>query len=133
MKLVELVWADIFRDGGSYEAEFSTDEELIYRIFLKRSAMPDEEGLHHRWLFEYRGSKLPDDCLPVITGSLEEQRLIARLDRFLKENTELNNENVNEPQNYRLKFLREMLHYIPLREPCFPGDIKANFPKHFGC
>lgn len=131
MKLIKLIWADIFRDGGSYGAEFSTDENLTYNIFLKCSAEPDEKGLHHRWLFEYRGSEIPKDCLPIITGSIEEQQIIARLKYFLKTNPKPDEENLHDADNYRMKMLEKLFYYIPLREPCFPGDVKTNFSKQF--
>lgn len=129
MKLVKLLWADIFRDGGSYGAEFSTDEHLSYSVFLERSRMPDEEGLHHRWLYEYRGSERPENCLPIITGSVEEQQLINRLDCFFKANPKPNDEDQYDSDNYRLGQLEKLLHYIPLREPCFASDIRAEFSK----
>ena len=131
MKLIELLWADIFRDGGSYGAEFSTDENLNYSVFLERSRMNDKAGLHHRWLFEYRAefSERPENGLPVITGSLEEQQLINRLESFLDVNPKSEIEGQYGSRNYHLRQLEELLRYISLREPCFPGDVKAHFSK----
>lgn len=129
MKIVKLLWADIYRDGGSYEAEFSTDENLSYSVFLERSRMPDEKGLHHRWLYEYRGSERPENCLPVITGSIEEQQLIDRLESFLKVNPISDDENQHNSAKNHLMRLEKLLHYIPLREPCFVSDVRANFSK----
>jgi hypothetical protein len=101
MKLVKLLWADIFRDGGSYGAEFSTDEDLSYSLFLQRSRMPDEEGLHHRWLFEYRGSfsERPENCLPVLAASVQEQQIIERLKIFLKVNPKSEDDDLYDSKN----------------------------------
>lgn len=129
MKLVELLWADIFRDGGSYGAEFLTDEDLSYSLFLQRSRMPDEKGLHHRWLYEYRGSEKPENCIPVITGSIEEQQIISRLESFLKANPNPDDDSQPGSNQYWLERLEELLHYVSLREPCFANDVRANFSK----
>jgi hypothetical protein len=67
MKLTRLIFADICRDGGSYVASFETDDGLTYNVLLKRSKMPDGEGLHHRWLFQHFGKERPEGCLPVLT------------------------------------------------------------------
>lgn len=122
MKIVELLWADIYRDGGSYEARFSTQDGLGYGLWLQRSTMPDAKGTHHRWLFEYRGDKRPTGCVPVITGSDEEHELVRRLNAYLEATNSLpqNRENV-----YFLRRLREMRDYILCREPCFPSDLKS--------
>lgn len=131
MKLVKLLWADIFRDGGSYGAEFSTDEETNYSIFLECSPMPANEGLHHRWLFAYRDSfsERPENGFPVTTGSIEEQELVNRLKRFLEAIGKFKDEDENQynSESYRLKRLEELLHYISLREPCFDYDVRASF------
>jgi len=76
MMATKLIFADIYRDGGSYGASFETDNGLTYNIFLQRSKMPDADGLHHRWLFEYFGDNRPQGCLPVVTGSEEEKALL---------------------------------------------------------
>src|SRR5262245_25721924 len=56
-KLMRLVGVDVHRDGGSYSAAFATANGAIYSIWLQRSRMPDSDGLHHRWLFEYFGEE----------------------------------------------------------------------------
>src|SRR4051794_14890855 len=83
MILEKLVAAEIYRDGGSYEATFTTDDGLGYGLWLQRSAMCHSHGLHHRWLFAYRGSERPANAVPVVTGSNEEQWIIASLKDFL--------------------------------------------------
>jgi len=119
MKLVKLLWADIFRDGGSYGAEFSTDEDLSYSLFLKCSPMFDDDSLHHRWLYEFRGSEQPKNSSPVLSGSIEEREIVNRLDYFLKNYPKFDNEQQEESYKYHIKQLEKMLHYILLREPCF--------------
>jgi len=116
MKLVNLLSADMYRDGGSYSAEFETDDGLGYSVFLQRSKMPDEEGLHHRWLYKYRGFVKPANCKPVLTGSSEEQELLKRLKNFVAANSQ-------ENETYNFKRLCELIEYITLRESCFPFDI----------
>ena len=131
MKLVELLSADIYRDGGSYSADFLTDENLNYSIFLKCSKMPDEIGLHHKWLFEYSGNELPyintnfsENFIPVLTGSIQEINLLKRLKKFVEENNQLNSKDESETEKYKLRMLHKMIDYILLREPCFPSELK---------
>ena len=131
MKLVKLLWADIFRDGGSYGAEFSTDEDANYSIFLERSRMPNGKGLHHRWLFKHRGSfpEHPENGISVVTGSIEEQEITNCLKCFLEASPKLTKENQDNSDNYHLERLEELLYYIPLRESCLANDVRASFSK----
>jgi hypothetical protein len=122
VKLAKLIFADIYRDGGSYEASFETDEGLIYNVWLQCSRMPDDEGLHHRWLFHYFGDERPKDCLPVVTGSDEERALMGRLRSVLAAPT-LEGVSVGTLENKDLDRLNELLGYIERREPCFPFDL----------
>lgn len=124
MKLVEIIGAHIYRDGGSYEVNFSTDENRVYSVFLKSSQIPISDGLRHRWLYEYEGVELPEHIIPVVNGSNQEQQIIARLTSFLDLNEESKDQESNENHNENLYLLRKLLHYIPLRQPCFPYDIR---------
>jgi hypothetical protein len=121
VNLTKLNFADIYRDGGSYGASFETDDGLIYSIWLQRSKMPDEDGLHHRWLFEFLGDNRPEDCLPMVTGSDEEKALLGRLKDFLASSTleRASSEQAN------LDRLTELVHHIERREPCLPSDLVA--------
>ena len=123
VKLTRLIYADIYRDGGSYGASFETGEGFIYSVWLECSRMPDGEGLHHRWLFQYFGNERPKDCLPVVTGSEEERALLGRLHSFL---TAQALEVVSPPASFEDKCLvrlKELVSYIERREPCFPFDL----------
>ena len=122
MKVTKLNLADIFRDGGSYTASFETDDGLTYNIFLQRSKMPDGDGLHHRWLFEYFGTERPRGCLPVVTGSQEEKALLDRLKDFSR-SCALGLASSSEQKS--LDRLTELAHYIERREPCLPSDLTA--------
>jgi predicted metal-binding protein len=122
MELVKLLGADMYRDGGSFSAEFETNDGTIHSVFLQRSAMPDNEGLHHKWLYQYQGYDKPQNCPPIITGSDEESELLARLQDFLA--AQLNVPTTDERQKYHLERLSKMIYYIQHREPCFPYDIK---------
>jgi hypothetical protein len=82
MELRTLLYADILRDGASFEASFATDDGPEYGLLLQRNGLPDAGGLHHR-LFEFRGPHKPADAIPIVTGSPEEQRIIRRLVGFL--------------------------------------------------
>ena len=128
MKLTKLTFADIYRDGGSYGASFDTDGGRAYNIWLARSGSPDSEGLHHRWLFEYFGDEPPRNCLPVVTGSTEEQALLARLREFLAAESVQSAAGLVPSENRKLDRLKELVGYIERREPCFPFDVKALFP-----
>lgn len=126
MKITRLVFADIYRDGGSYRASFETDDGSTNTVLLKRSRMPDDEGLHHRWLFQYVGNERPEDCLPVVTGSQEERALLALLREFTSSATpDTSSATVSQHNegNNSMTRLRELIKYIELREPCFPSDI----------
>ena len=123
MKLVELIEADIYRDGGSYGASFIADDDREYGLWLERSRMPDGAGLHHRWLFEYRGSERPNDCVPVVTGSDEERALFDRLDEFLRAPIVRLTSHSPDPSN-RLRRLGELRDYAARREPSFPADLR---------
>jgi hypothetical protein len=116
MELVKLIFADICRDGGSYEACFETDDGRSYNVWLQRSKMPDSEGLHHRWLFAYFGAERPDGALPIMTGSDEERTLLSRLNGLAvsSEATAL---------AASIDRLKELIRYIERREPCFPSDF----------
>jgi hypothetical protein len=123
IKLAKLIFADVFRDGGSYQASFETHDGLTYNIWLQRSKMPDDEGRHYRWLFEYFGTQRPEGCLPIVTGSREEKILLGRLRDFLASCTpEVASLSIcfNDASLVRL---RELVHYIERREPCFPFDL----------
>ena len=59
-RLRRLMFADVYRDGGSFEARFETESGKGFGLWLQRAAMPDASGPHHRWLFAYEGvSKSP--------------------------------------------------------------------------
>ena len=121
MKLTRLVFADIYRDGGSYGASFETDDGLTYNVFLQRSKMPDSEGLHHRWLFQYYGKERPEGCLPVVTGSQEERAVLGLLRDFMASRTAASATAPHE--NECTNRLNELVDYIERREPCFPFDL----------
>jgi len=120
---MKLNFADIHRDGGSYGASFETDDGLTYNIWLQRSKMPDGDGLHHRWLFEYLGAIRPQGCLPVVTGSDEEKALLRRLKDFLASQTFGPTSSSAYVEQANLDRLRELIHSIEHREPCFPSDL----------
>jgi hypothetical protein len=121
MRFIELITADIHRDGGSYEAIFKTDEGGEHGVWLQRSAMPHAGGLHHRWLFEYPGREQPEGCLPIVTGSDQERDLVRRISELLSGH-EGAAPSSREDARRRLE---EMLSYIRVREPCFPADLRA--------
>lgn len=120
VKLTKLKFADVHRDGGSYGASFETENGLDYNIWLQRSKMPDSDGLHHRWLFEFSGLNRPEGCLPIVTGSEEEKALLGRLKVFLAsctlERTASDHGNVDR--------LTELVYYIERREPCLRSDLR---------
>jgi hypothetical protein len=120
MKLTKLNSADIYRDGGSYGASFETDNGRTYNVWLQRSKMPDSDGLHHRWLFEYFGADRPRGCLPIVTGSADENALLGRLKNFLASSA---HELFSSSEHANLGRLTELVHYIERREPCFPSDL----------
>jgi hypothetical protein len=107
---------------GSYGASFETDNGLTYNIWLQRSKIPDGDGLHHRWLFEYCGANRPRDCPPVLTGSKEEKVLLGRLKDFL---ASFKCEFASSSEQANVDRLTELVYYIERREPCFPFDLRA--------
>jgi hypothetical protein len=125
MRLVELIEADIYRDGGSYGARFLADDGAEYGLWLERSGMPDAAGLHHRWLFEFRGPKLPDACVPVVSGSDEEAAILSRLDDFLAAPSVRGTQD-GPDSPYLLRRLRQLRRYICQREPTSAADLRQN-------
>jgi hypothetical protein len=123
MELRALLGADIYRDGGSFRAVFETDEGQEYGLWLQRSAFPDASGLHHRWLFEFSGRNKPDGAIPIVTGSDDEKRIVAMLERFLAE-AQANTERSDQEGRANGQLVR-MLEHIRRRDPCFPSDLRA--------
>lgn len=122
MRLVGLDYCDVHLDGGSYSASWLTDDEQEYGLWLQRSRMPDDAGFHHRWLFEYRGERRAPDCPPVVSGSQQEQELLARLDEFLRE-PKVTPTPIGT--HCSLRRLLEMHGYIVRREPCSLKDRRS--------
>jgi hypothetical protein len=85
--------------------------------------MPDGEGLHHRWLFQWFGKERPEGCLPVVTGSNEERGLLWLLRDFMASKTLETAPPTAPHENYNTTRLKELVHYIERREPCFPFDL----------
>ena len=124
MKLTRLISAESYRDGGSYGASFETDDGLAYNVWLQQSKMPDDEGLHHRWLFQNFGKMRPEGCLPVVTGSEDERVLLEHLHDFLASATqETASPLVSVEDDGHVVRLKELVGYIERREPCFPFDL----------
>lgn len=119
-ELVRLIYADVFRDGGSLGAAFEADDGRRYNVWLQCSRVPDADGPHHRWLFEYFGSSSPDNPLPVLTGSEEERALISRLNRFVERQ---HGGLVTHPMTSPLERLQQLILGIERREPCFRSDL----------
>jgi hypothetical protein len=115
-----LTFAEIYRDGGSFEARFETANGKGFGVWLQRSAMPDASGLHHRWLFAYEGVARSPDCVPVATGSDDERELLESLDGFLANAA---GEMLADPAH--LARLRRLVQHLRTREPCLPADIRA--------
>jgi hypothetical protein len=117
MELRTLLYAEILRDGSSFEASFATDDGPEYGLLLQRTVFSDAHGLHDRRLFEFRGAHKPVDAIPVATGSPEEQRIIGRLVGFLAA------AGTSETCAAATLRLGEMLEYSRRREPCVaPGE-----------
>jgi hypothetical protein len=123
MTFAGLETADIYRDGGSYAATLRTADGVEYQLCLRRSRMPDSDGLHHRWLFAYegaayRGPGYPPHCVPIVTGSDAEHELLDSLRIFIEGGRRTASE-------YHWRRFNEMFHYIALREPSCPSDLRA--------
>jgi len=117
MHLRHLQFADIFRDGGSYEAFFSTDEPLGFCVCLLCLIEPVSEGSHHKYLYAFRSEaavwlQIPEGVYPIVTGSEEERQLLQMLEPFVDETAD----------ESAMKRLAKMMGYIRKREPCLPND-----------
>jgi hypothetical protein len=114
MHLVDLISAHIFRDGGSYEAAFTTDDAGVYRVRLERSRMPDHDGLHHGQLLEYRSLEPGAKGAAIARKSAKERELLRQLDELLAR------DNAATPRTSGavdpLQRLKELRDYIPRRE-----------------
>jgi hypothetical protein len=114
MNLLHLLSADIYRDGGSYGARFSDSDNQTYTLWLQRSAMPDNAGLHHRSLFLYAGDTRPSDCKPIGIGTPEELSIVATIESILAADQRQGRDHTSHQDFERL---RQMLSYIKVREP----------------
>ncbi len=126
MKLHALTFAELIRDGGSYAAQFTTDDGLEYSLWLQRHGFGRSgQEPRHRFLFEYRGATRSPDCVPVVTGSDQEQAIIRRLRAFLDEAAARQRATASCEERRNLQRLTEMLEFIARRGPCFPSDLRA--------
>ncbi|MBS1914179.1 MAG: hypothetical protein JST22_19480 [Bacteroidetes bacterium] len=124
MNIEELVRVDYFRDGGSYQAIFTTDDGLGYGLWLQCSRVAAGSGPRHRWLFEYRGYERPSGCVPVITASGQEQAIVGRLREALAHPRVAAGDD-GLPAEWHIERLREMLASILERERCSYEDLIA--------
>lgn len=130
-RLAVLRGCDIWRDGGSYSAVFTTAAGEPYKLWLEAhpSAVLAPDSLpRHRFLFEGWGDydmPAPDlrHGVPVLTGSHDEQDLIRQLEAFLASPVVDIPFAHRSPVEHYLSTLRDMADSIPLRAPCFAGDI----------
>ncbi len=130
-KLAVLRGCDIWRDGGSYSAVFTTTRGEPYKLWLEShpSVLFQPESLpRHRHLFEGWGDydrPAPDlrHGVPVLTGSLDEQDIIRQLEAFLIAPVVDIPFAHNTPGEHFISILRDMTASIPLRAPCFAGDV----------
>ncbi|WP_316182924.1 hypothetical protein [Bradyrhizobium sp. SZCCHNRI1009] len=120
--LARLISVEIFRDGGSYEARFETEDGSLVALWLQRSAMPDAAGLHHRELFVHDDRQPVAGPQPLTTGSREEQDLLHRLSAFVVSQADRSGD------TGVLARLRQMIAYIERREPVFGGAQPARRP-----
>jgi hypothetical protein len=132
-KLAVLCGCDIYRDGGSYSAVFTTTGGEAYKLWLEvfpSALLGSDTNPRHRGLFEGWGDyDRPAEELrrgfPILTGSAEERDIIHQLEAFLS------NPTVDVPFAHRcnkehyLSTLRAMTAAITRRAPCFPGDVKT--------
>lgn len=88
--LKHLNTCDVYRDGGSYGAIFTTADGEVYRLWLERHPLIFEtnySGPRHHYLFENWDWNLPpseDRGFPVVSGSAEEQGILDRLVAFIQ-------------------------------------------------
>jgi len=121
MRLVKLLFCDIYRDGGSFGASFATSEGGTFSLELQCSdSSPVNHQLAHRWLFAFPGTDLPPERIPLVTGSDDELRLFALVDAYLQSVSSLS----EAPSGPDVERLVEMRHYMAIREPSFPNDLR---------
>lgn len=131
-ELASLRGCDIWRDGGSYSALFTTRAGEPYKLWLEAhpSMVFQPESLpRHRFLYEGWDYDQPAPDLargiPVLTGSADELDIIAQLKAFLEAPVVDVPFAHNTPNEQFLSTLRELAAAIPLRAPCFAGDVPA--------
>jgi hypothetical protein len=86
MKLLQLLKAEMYRDGGSLEAIFLDATGVERSLFLEVSRMPDQNGYHHKDLYASRyrhKGAMPD---PIPKGSEEEHEWIDSLAAWIAVN-----------------------------------------------
>ncbi len=123
---------DIWRDGGSYSALFTTRAGEPYKLWLEihpsmvfqRQSMPRHRFLYEGWDYDQPASDLARG-IPVITGSADELDIIAQLEAFLAAPVVDVPFAHKTPKEHFLSTLRELAAAIPLRAPCFDGDVPS--------
>ncbi|HVZ41087.1 MAG TPA: hypothetical protein VHI13_17525 [Candidatus Kapabacteria bacterium] len=124
MIIEELVRVDYFRDGGSYQAIFATDDGLGYGLWLACSRTAERSGPRHRWLFEYRGYERPPGCVPVISESPQEHAIVERVREALAHRRVAAGDD-GLPAEWHIERLQDMLASILVREHCSREDLIA--------
>lgn len=113
-RILSLQFADIFRDGGSYEAGFVTEDGMRFVIYLETyPKSPVRGSLRHGRLFTYTGDEMPEDAVPLPKDGKEERELVQELEAFLQAPTF--SPELRDPSR-ALQRLTEMTGYIPLRK-----------------
>jgi len=129
MRLKKLLFADIYRDGGSYEARFECDQGAVLTISLLVSEMPDGDDLHHRLLYVYSGRNMPTNALPIPKHSMADRHLLATLSRFIESGESVECSVGDDSDYYRTK-AKELTNYIARREPILMAEIQAIQQRH---
>ncbi len=86
MKLLKLLAAEMYRDGGSLEATFLDTLGTESSLFLQVSRMPDDEGYHHRDLYPSRYRREGAMPKPILKGSEQEREWMDALASWIGSN-----------------------------------------------
>ena len=123
VRFEKILYADVIRDGGSYEAGFETSDHRVVVVFLARYASDDQRKVRHKHLYVFEGYQMPTNAIPVLSSSEPETRLINALELAQKsaDSAEPNSDN---PEYYRDR-LKELIDYAKRRDPTFPADIES--------
>ncbi|MEM7184344.1 MAG: hypothetical protein AAF518_25825, partial [Spirochaetota bacterium] len=127
MKLLKLIEADFFRDGGSYQAEWLTDKDIHYTLYLQadNDFLDEDEEYPNPNAFNDFRHKCLYDCSyqdiknrePIYKNSPEEKIVLSLVDEWIKTNINAEKEKYLLTHTSKIRYIDEK----------FPDEINPEY------